>query len=76
MVGDRIWVYQKQAGYVGTGIVTQQNSAPDTYSYAVGVKWNATVPLKEAKTMPGAYRAQPNRSGCPIGEKGPDMEMP
>lgn len=83
-LGDRIWAYQKQAGYVGTGVVTQpavpihqlllgdgsrlidklnradinQNVDPDKYAYAVGVKWDATVPLTEAKFFPGAFANQ------------------
>ena len=84
MLGDRVWAYQKQAGYVGTGIVTQpavpihqfvladgsklidklnrpdinQNLDPDQYAYAVGIKWDATVPLAEAKFFPGAFANQ------------------
>jgi hypothetical protein len=84
MLGDRVWAYQKQAGYVGTGIVTQsavpihqfvladgtklvdklnrpdlnQNVDPDQYAYAVGIKWDATVPLAEAKSFSGAFANQ------------------
>jgi hypothetical protein len=83
-VGDRIWVYQKQAGYVGTGVVTHaampihllslgdgsklidrlsrpdlnQGTDPDRYAYAVGVRWDVTVALDQAKFFTGVFANQ------------------
>jgi len=34
------------------------NLDPDQYAYAVGIKWDATVPLAEAKFFPGAFANQ------------------
>lgn len=82
--GERVWVYQKRAGYVGTGIVTRaavplhqflledgsklidklncpdMNRSPDPnqYEYAVGIKWDSTVLLGEAKSFPGGFANQ------------------
>lgn len=84
MIGNRVWVYQRQAGYLGTGTVTQLalpihqfalpdgsklvdklnrqdinlNVDPDLYAYAVGIKWDATVSLADAKSFPGAFANQ------------------
>jgi hypothetical protein len=83
-VGDRVWAYQAQAGYLGTGVVTRpavpihefkledqsklvdrlnypginEDRDPDHYAYAVGVSWDATVPLSEAKSFPGKFANQ------------------
>ena len=83
-VGDRVWVYQRQAGYLGTGLVNQtavpidqfvladgsklvdrldradinKGLDPDKCAYAVGIKWDATVSLVDAKSFPGAFANQ------------------
>ena len=85
-VGAPLYAYQKKAGYVGYGIVSQgvcpareftvggkplyecvQSSPdllhhpddPDMQEYVIGVEWKKALPVKEAKTFPGAF-ANPN----------------
>lgn len=84
-IGDRIFAYQKQSGYIGYGVITKtkqlasefqtsegplfdQNleqqqikkneNDPTMAEYVVGVDWQRTFELDNAKTFKGAFANQ------------------
>lgn len=84
-VGDPVFAYQKQAGYVGFGKVTHSavmacdfevadgllldqplrqpalahdRNDPELAEYVVGIEWQKTYPIAEAKMFTGAFANQ------------------